>query len=44
MTGSGTRQRPARRLIVAPMAGRRFAVPMAGAHVRRVFDERCRGR
>jgi hypothetical protein len=23
------------------MAGYRFAVPMAGSHVRRVFDERC---
>lgn len=24
------------------LAGCRFAVPMSGAHVRRVFDERCR--
>ncbi|MDR6317643.1 hypothetical protein J3R03_001839 [Actinoplanes couchii] len=25
-------------------AGYRFAVPMAGPHVRRVFDERCPSR
>jgi hypothetical protein len=25
----------------APLAGRRFVVPMAGAHVRRDFDEWC---
>jgi hypothetical protein len=28
--------------IVTPLAGRQFAVPMAGVHVRRVYDERCR--
>lgn len=26
----------------APLAGLRFAVPMSGSHVRRVFDEWCR--
>jgi len=27
-----------------PLAGRRFAVPMTGRHVRRDFDERCLSR
>jgi hypothetical protein len=26
------------------LAGRRFAVPMTGPHVRREFDERCLSR
>jgi hypothetical protein len=30
-----------RDLTFAPLAGRRFAVPMTGRHVRRDFDERC---
>ncbi|MFC7277260.1 hypothetical protein ACFQS1_24985 [Paractinoplanes rhizophilus] len=34
-SGRGTNRR---------LAGLRFAVPLAGAHVRRVFDERCPGR
>jgi hypothetical protein len=33
-----------RSAVRAPLAGRRFAVPMTGRHVRRDFDERCPAR